>query len=159
MRPVADPVHESECGTGQGSLHAVIFNNDGVTGHAFGFAEEDHRIVGVMQDIHEDEGIGAAIGLRDGPSVKEAYGNGGLGADSHFATFNADGGGKLHDASGQGTVATADIQDAPAGLEHGRHRGGDGAHAPSVDEFAVHRADGSRGEVGGVRGHSTNETI
>ncbi len=66
---VTDAVHEPQYEIGKRPFAKVVFNQDGSTGHAGRLVEQDHGILGVVEDVHKHDNIVAAIAIRQSQAI------------------------------------------------------------------------------------------
>jgi hypothetical protein len=67
---IAYPIHHSQDLSCEDTFSQVILEHEGSTSHAACLAEQDVRIVGVMQDVNEHHNVHAFIGVWNVVSIE-----------------------------------------------------------------------------------------
>ncbi len=80
MGPVTDPIHHTQDPAIQRTLRNVVFDQNEIPRDAYGVEQGRERMLGVMQDVHQNTTIERLVLIRQMNSVKGQTGNGTVGA-------------------------------------------------------------------------------
>ena len=142
MTGITHVIHEPQRAVREKALLRVVLQHDAVLRHARGFAEHDGGVLGVMQDVDEEDAI--ERGVREGElvAIELRHGDGGLRPHQHVHPLRGDIWLQFAEEFGERAVATADIEQARV---RGDERGDVLAQhpdAPAENKFSVNGIDG-----------------
>ena len=120
----------------------MVFQDDGAAGDSGGFAQENRRIIGVMQDVDEQGDVKTVVRVGDCVPVEFLHRNPGLFADEHINALSSQVRSLFAKRAGQSSVAAADVENADILRNDFAQMPGENADASIEDVAVVNARDG-----------------